>query len=86
MTFTIPEEVASQFVRRVPARNRSRYITEALSAKLREREERLIRACRIANGDPDVVRIEGEWDELTESGDAAEEHWSDGPTRRNLVG
>ena len=81
MTFTIPEDIASQFVRRVPARDRSRYIAEALSAKLREREERLIRACRIANRDPDMVRIEGEWDALTGSDDRVEDPWSDGPAR-----
>ena len=81
MTFTIPEDLASQFVHRVPARDRSRYVAEALLAKLREREERLIHACRIANQEPDVAHVEAEWEALTERSDGIEEPWSDGPAR-----
>ena len=81
MTFTIPEELAAQLVRRVPARDRSRYVTEAISARLREREERLIRACDVANTSTDVLAIEQEWDTLSDNADRVEEPWSSAPTR-----
>jgi muconolactone delta-isomerase len=62
MTFTLPDELADQFVKRVPARERSRYMAEALSEKLTRRERRLIRACEIANRNPDVAFIEHDLD------------------------
>ncbi|HVT14883.1 MAG TPA: hypothetical protein VHQ90_01715 [Thermoanaerobaculia bacterium] len=70
MTFTLPEELARRFVKRVPARERSRFLAEALAERLGERERRLIRACEIANGDPEIWAIEAEFaslpDEVTE--------------------
>jgi hypothetical protein len=64
MTFTLPEDLALQFVRRIPARERSRYLAEALSEKLRARDRLLIEACRTANTDPDVRAIEKEFDAI----------------------
>jgi len=61
ITLTIPEDIATQFLRRVPARDRSRYVTDASVAKLREREKRMIQACEVANQNPDVLAIEREW-------------------------
>jgi metal-responsive CopG/Arc/MetJ family transcriptional regulator len=78
MTFTLPEELASRFVRRVPARDRSRYVAEALANKLAERDQRLIRACEIVNKDPEVRKIEKEFDALT---DEIAEPWEDAPPR-----
>lgn len=78
MTFTLPEDVAGLLLRRVPARDRSRYVAEALAAKLREREERLIHACEIANRDPEVLAIEQAWEALP---DNIAEPWSDAPAR-----
>lgn len=78
MTFTLPEELAARFVRRVPARDRSRYLAEALADKLAEREKRLIRACEIANQDPNLREIEKELDALT---DEVPEPWEDAPAR-----
>ncbi len=75
MTFTLPEDVAAQFLRRVPARERSRYVTEAIAAKLREREERMIRACEVANNDPGLLAIEQDWDAIDET-DRIEEPWN----------
>jgi hypothetical protein len=72
MTFSLPEDLASSFTRRVPARDRSRYVADALADKLAERERRLIQACEIANLDPQVREIELEFDALT---DAMPEHW-----------
>jgi len=68
ITFTIPEDIATQFLRRVPARDRSRYVTDAIVAKLREREKRIIQACEVANQNPDVLAIEREWDALVTMG------------------
>jgi hypothetical protein len=64
MTFSIPEPLAAQFLRRVPSRDRSRFVSEALAARLRERDLELIRACDVANQDPDVAEIEKEFDDL----------------------
>jgi hypothetical protein len=78
MTFTLPEDVASQLLRRVPARDRSRYVTQAIVARLLEREQRLIQACETANNDREVQSIEGEWEALR---DEIAEPWSDAPAR-----
>jgi len=95
MTFTLPEELAVRFARKVPARQRSRYLAEALVQKLAERERQLMRACEIANHDPEVRAIENEFDSLP--GEIAEP-WSGTapqrparpqtrpPARRSLVG
>jgi ubiquinone biosynthesis protein UbiJ len=81
MTFTIPEEMAVKFLKRIPARDRSRYVTEAITAKLQEREEQLIRACEVANGDPDVLAIERDWEALAEDVDRISEPWNSASTR-----
>ena len=60
------DDVGDQLLKHVPARDRSRYVSEAISAKLRQRKTGLIRACRTANGDPDALAIEREWDALTD--------------------
>ena len=66
MTFSFPEEIATRFLKLVPARKRSSYVADAIADKLRERERQLIRACEIANRDPDVLAIEREMDALTD--------------------
>jgi len=72
MTFSLPEGLASSFARRVPARDRSRYVADAIADKLAEREKRLIHACDLANQDPQVRQIEQEFDSLT---DAMPDQW-----------
>lgn len=64
MTFTLPEELAAQFVRQVPARERSHYLAGALAEKLARRQRQLIHACEVANRDTDVALIENEFDAL----------------------
>jgi hypothetical protein len=78
MTFTLPDDLAISFTRRVPARDRSRYVADAIADKLAEREKRLILACEIANQDPEVREIERDFDALT---DAMPEPWEDAATR-----
>ena len=78
MTFTIPDELAKQFIRRIPAQDRSRYVAEALAEKLEERDRQLMRACDIANQDPGVAEIEAEFDALS---DPISEPWSDASAR-----
>lgn len=78
VTFTLPEEVAEQLLRRVPSRDRSRYVTEAIVDKLHDREKRLILACEVANAAPEVLAIEREWDALS---DEIPEPWTDAPAR-----
>jgi hypothetical protein len=62
MTFSVPEPLAVQLLHKVPSRDRSRFVSEALAARLAEREAALIHACKIANSDLDVSEIEGEFD------------------------
>jgi hypothetical protein len=64
MTFSVPEPLAVQFLRRVASRDRSRFVSEALAARLEERNVELIRACEIANQDVDAAEIEREFDEI----------------------
>ena len=78
MTFTLPEDLASKFVRRVPSRDRSKYVAAAIAHRLDERERRLIRACEIANEDPELRALEQELDALT---DELPEPWQDAPAR-----
>lgn len=53
-----------QFRRRVASRDRSRFVSEALAARLEQCDAALIRACEIANQDQDVAAIEKELDGL----------------------
>jgi hypothetical protein len=78
MTFSIPADLASQLLRRVPTRDRSRFLAKALEKSLREEEQALVRSCRLANQDPEVTAIEHEWDRI---GDPIEEPWSESPPR-----
>jgi hypothetical protein len=61
-TFSVPEPLAAQLLRRVASRDRSRFVSEAVAPRLEERDVALIRACEIANQDPDVAEIEKEFD------------------------
>jgi hypothetical protein len=70
MTFTLPEELARRFVRRVPARERSRYLADALNEKLSASDRLLVKACRVANRDPEVRAIEKEFDAITDEAGA----------------
>jgi hypothetical protein len=62
MTFSVPEPLAVQFLRRVASRDRSRFVSEALAARLEARDAALIQACEIANQELDVAEIEREFD------------------------
>ena len=72
MTFSVPEPLAAQLLRRVASRDRSRFVSEALAARLEERDAALIRACENANQDLDVAEIEKELDGI---GDEMAEPW-----------
>jgi hypothetical protein len=72
MTFSVPELLAVQFLRRIASRDRSRFVSEAVAARLEERDAALIRACEMANQDQDVAEIEKELDGI---GDEMAEPW-----------
>ena len=76
MTFSLPADLAATFIRRVPARERSRYLAEALANRLEERERQLVAACEIANRDGDIIAIEREFDQLN---DEIVEPWTVAP-------
>ena len=73
MTFSVPEPLAVQFLRRVGSRDRSRFVAAALAARLKERDLDLIRACEIANQDVDATEIEKDFDGIE---DAMSEPWN----------
>ena len=66
MTFSVPEPLAVQFLSRVSSRDRSRFVSEALAARLEERDVALIRACETANQDLDVAEIETDFDGIAD--------------------
>jgi len=72
MTFSVPEPLAAEFLRRIALRERSRFVSEALAARLAEREIALIRSCEVANRDLDVAEIERDFDGI---GDEMTEPW-----------
>jgi metal-responsive CopG/Arc/MetJ family transcriptional regulator len=73
MTFSLPEQLARTLVQRVPARERSRFLANALENSLREQEADLARACLAANNDPASKKLEKEWDQVQ---DEIEEAWT----------
>jgi ubiquinone biosynthesis protein UbiJ len=74
-TFTLPQELAVEFLRRVPASLRSQYVASAIADKLREREEHLVRACELANNSADVRDVETSFDALADESDRVQESW-----------
>ena len=64
MTFSIPEDLAARLVRSVPARERSKYLADALSEKLAASDRLLIEACMAANRETDIRAIEKEFEAL----------------------
>ncbi len=61
MTFSVPEPLAVQFLARVASRDRSRFVSESLAARLEECDAALIHACEVANQELDVAEIEKEF-------------------------
>jgi hypothetical protein len=78
MTFSLPETLAAELIKSVAARDRSRYVAEALQSRLRDRDEALALACEVANGSEDVLAMEREFDAVP--GDIVEP-WTDAPSR-----
>jgi hypothetical protein len=66
----VPQDLAAEFLRRVPATLRSQYVATAIADKLREREEQLVRACEAANNAADVREIENSFEALADGSDA----------------
>ena len=75
LTFTLPQDLAIEFLRRVPASLRSQYVATAIADKLREREQQLVRACEAANNSIDIREIESSFDALADEADAVQERW-----------
>jgi len=75
LTFTLPQDLAAEFLRQVPASLRSQYVATAIADKLREREAQLVRACEVANNSIDVREIERSFDALADEADTVREQW-----------
>ena len=67
MTFSLPLDLAIRLVKRVPPRERSRFLAQVLEKSLREEDDSLIHSCLLANQDPEVALIEREWGEIRDS-------------------
>jgi hypothetical protein len=78
MTFSLPTTLAAQFIKRVSARERSRYVAEALAARLRERDQILARAADLANRSRQVRAIEREFYRIDPE---ILEPWDEAPSR-----
>jgi ribosome-binding protein aMBF1 (putative translation factor) len=78
VTFSLPKTLVAQFTRRVPARQRSRYVAEALAWKLKERDQLLARACEVANRSSHLRALERELGALA---DEITEPWDESSTR-----
>ena len=78
MTFSLPTALVAQFIKRVAARERSRYVAEALAARLRERDQMLARASEVANRSRQVRALEREFDRLESE---ILEPWDETPSR-----
>jgi hypothetical protein len=78
ITLSIPTDVADRFLKQVPARRRSQYVTAAIAQSLALREKRLARACDMANQNPGSLAVEDEWEQMQ---DRIEEPWDDAPAR-----
>lgn len=66
MTFTLPEEIARTFTRRVGPSRRSKYVAEAIAARLRERDIEFEAACDVLDGDPELELLDLEMDVLND--------------------
>ncbi len=78
MTFSLPATLAAELIKTVAARERSRYVAEALQARLRDRDEALALACDEANRSEDVLAIEREFDAVPSH---IVEPWTHAPSR-----
>jgi hypothetical protein len=78
MTFTIPDEVATPFLRVVPSARRSKFVADALRRTLKEREDTLIAACDAVNADPALNVLVDEWQAVN---DLIEEPWDESASR-----
>jgi len=78
VTFSLPEALVKQFARRVPPRQRSRYVAAALAWKLKERDRMVARACEIANRSRQATAIEQALDALA---DPVMEPWDESSSR-----
>jgi hypothetical protein len=80
LTITVPESIAVRFLRVVPSQLRSEWVVDAMTEKLRRRDEQLIAACEALNADPNVLKLERDMDSL--SGDGLDEHpWNHSASR-----
>ncbi|MCP5118589.1 MAG: hypothetical protein GY953_47860 [bacterium] len=64
MTFSLPEDVAAQFVERVPARRRSSYLAQLIRNSFQQQEQEIARACWLTNEDADGRALETELDQM----------------------
>lgn len=78
VTFSLPKTLVTQLARQVPARQRSRYVAEALAWKLKERDRVLARACEVANRSLQVRAVEREMGALA---DEIMEPWDESASR-----
>jgi hypothetical protein len=72
LTFTLPQDLASELLRRVPASSVT-ICGDSDCRQTREHEEQLVRACEAANNSTAVREIESSFDALADESDAVQE-------------
>jgi hypothetical protein len=78
MTFSIPEPLGAKLLKSVSPRDRSRYVADALMAKLQMQDGELARACDLTNQNEDILSIERDFDAISSE---IAEPWNDAPAR-----
>lgn len=78
MTFTMPDDVVTPFLRAVPATQRSKFVADSLRKTLKEREDALIAACDAVNADPELNALVDDWQAVN---DRIEEPWDEPAAR-----
>ncbi len=66
MTFTFPEEMAASFTRRVGPSRRSKFVVEAVTAKMLEREAAFEAACDALEGNAALASLALDMDGLND--------------------
>jgi len=66
MTFTFPEEMAVSFIRRVGPSRRSKFVVEAVAAKMHEREAAFEAACDALEGNAALASLASDMDALND--------------------
>lgn len=70
ITLSIPDPVAKRFQSAIPARQRSRLVTQLIEDELKKEDDALAKACQAANRDDALAAEVDEWQSFEDEVDA----------------